>query len=179
MPNWPRWTKDEELVLVYFLSCGIRKRGVRKLISYKCNTPLRNEQDMKHHVFELHRNSRNDGYNGYGSLLSSRTQAPTSRGECAEVWAIDWKDSWKERNVDDFLTGHVFRRQDLGYLIDIGREEEELICDVSFSHVLLLLHVTDDSFQEQEADEIDWDWVGHRQELLVEKHRRRYYGDDA
>ena len=138
MPNWPTWTKDEEIVLVFFLSCGIRKRAVRELIAYKCNTTRRDEQDMKHHVFQLHNESRRDSWEGSGRLLVSKEEAPRSRAAVPDVWTIDWKDSWKEKNVDDWLISKTCRNHHLDELTAIGKEEEDMICEVILDNPLIL-----------------------------------------
>ena len=171
MPNWPTWAKDEEIVLIFFLSCGIRKRAVRKLIAYKCNTTRRDEQDMKHHVFQLHNDSKYDSWNGFGPLLVPRAEAPRSHATVPDVWAIDWKDSWKEKNVDDWLISKTSRNYHLNELTVIGMEEEERIYEVSLNDALIT-ELVNEIFQEQEPDEIDWEWVEHRQKELVKKHRR-------
>ena len=131
MSNWPGWTPDEEIVLVWFLSCGIKKSAVSKLIAYKCGTAQRDEQDMKLHVFQLHITSSTDRRNGVGPLLVPNRQAPTSRGEVPEVWAVDWKDCWKENNVDDWLLRKTSWNYRLGALTSIGKCTEDLICQVS------------------------------------------------
>ena len=176
MPNWPTWTKDEEIVLVFFLSCGIQKRAVRELIAYKCNTARRDEQDMKHHVFQLHNESKNDSWNGSGPLLVSRAEAPRSHAAVPDVWAIDWKDSWKEKNVDDWLIRKTCRNHHLDDLTVIGREEEDIICEVGLDDALIA-KLANKVFQEQEPDEIDWNWVEYRQGELVDRHLRDYDGN--
>ena len=176
MPNWPTWTKDEEIVLVFFLSCGICKRGVRELIAYKCNTTRRDEQDMKHHVFQLHNDSKNDTWGGFGPLLVPRAEAPKSHAAIPDVWTIDWKDSWEEKNVDDWLISKTCRNHHLDELTVIEKEEEDMMCEVILDDALLL-QLANEAFQEQEPDEIDWDWVERRQRDLVDRHLRDYDGD--
>ena len=172
MPNWPAWTKDEEIVLVFFLSCGICKRGVRKLIAYKCNTARRDERDMKHHVFQLHNESKSDSWNGSGPLLVPRIEAPRSHAAIPDVWPIDWKDSWKEQNVDDWLIRKTCRNYHLDELTAIGREEEDIICEVGLDDALIT-NLANRVFQEQEPDEFDLDWMEHRQRALVGRHLSR------
>ncbi|KAK0513696.1 hypothetical protein JMJ35_003418 [Cladonia borealis] len=154
MPNWPIWTTDEEIVLVFFLSCGICKAGVRELIAYKCNTTLRDEQDMKHRVFQLHDDSRRDSWNGSGRLLAPKEEAPKSYAAVPDVWTIDWPESWREHKVDDWLIKKTSTSKHLNDLTFIGEAEDKLI------------------HQKQKGDEIEWDYAERRQRALVEKHRR-------
>ena len=139
MSNWPTWTTDEEIVLVYFLSCGICKAGVRELIAYKCNKTRRVEQDIKHHVFRLHYESKSDRWNGSGPLLVPQAEAPRSHAAVPDVWSIDWKDSWKEQNVDDWLIKKASRNYHLNDLtvIGVGGVEIVLICEVSLYDICL------------------------------------------
>ena len=103
MSYWAGWTPDEEIVLVWFLSCGIKKSAVSKLIAHKCGTAQHDEQDMTHHSFELHKDSKRDTWEGFGPLLAPKSKGPTPHARVPDAWAIDWKDSWREYNVDDWL----------------------------------------------------------------------------
>ena len=183
MPNWSTWDKDEEIVLIYFLSCGVRKPAVCKLITYKCNTTRRDEQDIKHHAFQLHYASTHDKWNGFGPLLVPQAEAPRTHAAVPDVWAIDWKDSWKEQNVDNWLIQKTCRTYHLNKLTFIDKEAEEIICEVGLGDALITT-LANRVFQEHEPDEIDYHWVEHRQEVLVERHPRDYKGgydsdDDA
>ena len=169
MPNWPTWTKDEEIVLVFFLSCGICKRGVRELIAYKCNTTRRDEQDMTHHVFQLHNDSIRDSWDGSGHLLAPKEEAPKSHATIPDVWTIDWRESWREHCVDDWLIKKASRTDHLHNLTAFGRKEEDLVCQVS-PHDALIPELANEVLQHQEGDEIDWDWLELRQRDLVERH---------
>ena len=137
MSNWPTWTSDEEIVLVWYLSCGVKKSAVRKLIAYKCGTAQRDEQDMKLHVFQLHNDSIRDRWHGVGPLLVPMRQAPTSRARVPDVWTVDWKDCWKENKVDDWLIRKTRRNYHLDALTAIGRHSEEIICQVSLDDALI------------------------------------------
>ena len=173
MPNWPTWTKDEEIVLVFFLSCGVCKRSVRELIAYKCNTTRRDEQDMKHHVFQLHNDSLRDRWDGSGRLLAPREEAPKSHAAIPDVWTIDWPESWREHRVDEWLIKKTSRGNHLNDLTIINRVEEDLICQVSPDNALVP-QLANEVFQHQQGDEIGWDWMEHRQRELVERHRLVY-----
>lgn len=176
MSNWPTWTEDEEIVLVFFLSCGICKRGVRDLIAYKCKKTQRDEQDMTHHVFQLHNDSRCDGWEGSGRLLAPKEEAPKSHKAIPDVWTIDWKDSWIEHHVDDWLIKKTSRSDHLEVLMFFDWIEEELVCQVSLNDALIP-KLANEVFQYMKGDEIDWDGMQCRQRELVERNRRKY--DDS
>lgn len=167
MSNWFSWTPEEEIVLVWFLSCGIKLSAVRKLIAYKCGTAQHDEQAMKFHVFQLHNNSERDTRNGFGPLLVPMPE---------DAWAIDWKDSWKENNVDDWLIRKTWRNDYLNALTIIAGNEEDLIYPVSLDDALIP-ELANEVLQEQSPDEIDWDWVEHRQRELVRRHLSDYDGN--
>ena len=178
MSNWPTWTgaADEEIVLVWFLSCGIKKSAVSKLIAYKCGTVQRDQQDMKNHVFKLHEDSISDTWDGVGPLLVPKRQAPTSHAEVPEVWTVDWKDCWKEDNVDKWLIRKANRVYHLDALTFIGKNEEDLIYQVSLDYTLIA-ELANGLLQEQLADEISWDWMEDRQRDLVRRHLQAYSGN--
>ena len=176
MSYWAGWTPDEEIVLVWFLSCGIKKSAVSKLIAHKCGTAQHDEQDMTHHAFELHKDSKRDTCEGFGPLLVPKSKAPTSHGSVPDVWAIDWKDSWREYNVDDWLIQKTWNNEHLDALTVISGKEEELISQVSLNDALIP-ELANKVLQEQFLDEIDWDWVEHRQRELVRKHISNYDGN--
>ena len=136
-PNWPTWTTDEEIVLVYFLSCGICKAGVRELIAYKCNTTHRTEQDMTHHVFKLHNHSLRDSQHRSRRLLAPPEEAPQSYAAIPDEWTIDWKDSWREQHVDDWIIKKTSYSGHLNDLTSIGKVEDELIHQVSLNNTFI------------------------------------------
>ncbi len=103
----------------------------------------------------------------------SKAEAPRSHAAVPDVWAIDWKDSWKEKNVDNWLIKKTSRTHRLRELTFVGMKEEDLICEVSLNDAFIP-GIANEIFQEQEPDEIDWDWVEHRWSELVDKHRRDY-----
>ena len=176
MSNGPGWTPDEEIVLVWFLSCGIKQSAVSKLIAYKCGTAQRDEQDMERHVLQLHNDSERDTCNGFGPLLVPMPEAPRSHASVPDAWAIDWKDSWKENNVDDWLIRKTWRNDYLNALTIIGGNEEGLIYQVNLDDALIP-KLANEVLQEQSPDEIDWDWVEHRQRELVRRHLFDYDGN--
>lgn len=176
MPYRPDWTPDEEIVLVWFLSCGIKMSAVSKLIAYKCGTTQHGERDMKSHVLQLDEDSQRDIWDGFGPLLVPTREVPRSRARVPDVWAIDWKDSWREYNVDDWLIQKTWKNEHLHALTFIGGNEEELISQVSLDDALIP-ELANEVLKEQFLDEIDWDWVEHRQRELVRRHISNYDGN--
>ena len=88
---------------------------------------------------------------------------------------MDWKDCWKENNVDNWLLRKASGDHRLGALTTIGRYTEDLICQVSLDDALIP-ELANAVLQEQFSDEIDWDWVEHRQRELVRRHSTAYGG---
>ena len=138
MSDWHGWTPDEEIVLVWFLSCGIKTSAVRKLIAYKCGTAQHDERDMKRHVFDLHHDSQRDTWNGFGPLLVPlRRKKPRPSARIPKIRAIDWKYNWGEYNVDDWLIQKTWRSEHLQTLTFVGENEEALIRHVSLDDALI------------------------------------------